>query len=155
MISQLESPVNIEYDRSAREYRWIDPGSGQVFTSPARQRGELFRFAVSMFDPTLYAAATRLIANNPHLERATWLAAQLVINSSIETFPVAVDGTLAMVESSDGMGRYAVYHDEAGYMACQCESYKSFDAPLTKSGHRLCKHIISFLLYQRTREERF
>lgn len=155
MLDQLTQTVNIEYNRSTREYSWTDPESGLILCVPAKQKGELFRAAVSMLDPILYAAATKLIVNNPHLERAAWLAVQLVINNSIETFPAAVDGTLAMVESSDGMGRYAVYHDEAGYMACQCESYKSFDAPLTKSGHRLCKHIIGFLLYQRTREDRF
>ncbi len=155
MISQISPVVNIEYNRSAREYKWTDPDSGLILSAPSKQKGELFRAAVSMLDPDLYAAATQLISKNPHFERITWRAVELVINNSIETFPAAVDGTLAMVEASDGMGRYAVYHDEAGYMACQCESYKSFDAPLTTSGHRLCKHIVGFLLYQRTQEARF
>jgi len=154
MLDQLSPTVNIEYNRSTREYNWTDPESGLMLSVPAKQKGELFRAAVSMLDPDLYAAATRLITKNPHFERITWRAVEIVISNGVETFPAAVDGTLAMVNSSDGMGRYAVTNEE-GYMACQCEHYASFDAPMSMSGHRFCKHIVAFLLYQRTRENRF
>lgn len=49
----------IQYDRSGRQYTWTDPESGLILSAPAKQKGELFRAAVSMLDPELYAAATK------------------------------------------------------------------------------------------------
>ncbi len=146
--------IDINYNRQDKQYEWIEPESGELFTFPAKQKHMAFRFAVSMLDSDLYEAAERLIADHPQLERVTWRAVELVCANGIEVFPAPVAGVVAMVDSSDGYGRYAIEQHEAGY-SCQCEHFTSLAAPMTQSGERYCKHLVAYRLYLRTRETRF
>ncbi|MCA9946929.1 MAG: hypothetical protein KC449_25785 [Anaerolineales bacterium] len=122
--------IDINYNRQDKRYEWIEPESGELFTFPAKQKHMAFRFAVSMLDGELYEAAERMIEAHPQLERVTWRAVELVCANAIEVFPVPSAGVVAMVDSSDGYGRYAIEHHEAGY-SCQCEHFTSLAAPLT------------------------
>lgn len=155
-VTQTESPVKIEYNRSTRRYEWIDPDSGEMFTAPsgAKNKANLFQAVIGMLDPDLYASATRMIENNPQLERVVWKAVELVTNNAVEVFAVPNNGVVAMVDSSDGYGRYAITMHTHG-IDCQCEHYQSMAAPLTNKGHRICKHIAAKFLWQYTREDRF
>lgn len=146
--------IQIDYDRSERVYKWIEPDSGQIFTFPPRQKGAALQFAVSMLDPELFDAAGRVIANQPQLERVTWRAVELVCNNAVTVFDVPRGNVEAMIESSDGYGRYAITNDN-GHMVCQCEHWQSMAAPLTQSGRRYCKHILALYLWRVTREDRF
>jgi hypothetical protein len=146
--------IDINYNRQEKQYEWIEPESGERFTFPAKQKHEAFRFAVSMLDSDLYAAAERMIEDHPQLERVAWRAVELVCANAIEVFPAPVAGVVAMVDSSDGYGRYAIEQHEAGY-SCQCEHFTSLAAPLTQNGERYCKHLAAYRLHLRTRETRF
>lgn len=159
-INETESAVKqvaeIVYNRSARRYEWTDPDSGEVLTAPAgpQNRADLFRAVVGMLDPDLYAAAERMIAKQPQLERVVWKAVELVVNEAVEVYAVPHNTVLAMVDSSDGYGRYAV-ETIGGHIQCQCEHWQGLMAPLTTSGRRVCKHIAAMYLWNFTREERF
>ena len=96
--------IDINYNRQDKQYEWIEPESGELFTFPAKQKHMAFRFAVSMLDSDLYEAAERLIEERPQLERVTWRAVELVCANAIGVFPAPVAGVVAMVESSDGYG---------------------------------------------------
>ena len=146
--------IDINYNRQEKQYEWKEPESGEIFTFPAKQKHMAFRFAVSMLDSELYAAAERLIEEHPQLERVTWRAVELVCANAIEVFPAPVSGVVAMVSSSDGYGRYAIEQHDAGY-SCQCEHFTSLAAPLTQTGERYCKHLVAYRLHLRTRENRF
>jgi len=147
--------INITYDRKEKHYQWTDPTTGETFqfTSEQKRSGAAFQFAVSMLESDLYEAAQRIIANHPQLERATWRAVELVVRNAVGVFPAPANGVLAMVNSSDGFGRYAIAAQD-GYTSCQCENFTSMDAPMTASGARYCKHILAYRL-QLTRENRF
>lgn len=146
--------IQIEYDRKAKQYRWEDLESGQVLTAPSGQKFQLFQAVVSMLDPDLYAAANRIIEAHPQLERGVWKAVEIVASEGVENFAGMKGDVYAMVDSSDGFGRYAITNED-GYMACQCENFQSFAAPMTQSGNRYCKHILAYQLHLATREERF
>ncbi|MBX3056911.1 MAG: hypothetical protein KF770_10605 [Anaerolineae bacterium] len=146
--------VDIQYDRRARQYTWIEPESGEVFTFPAKAKGDAYKFAVSMLDPDLYTAAQRMIARHPQLERVAWKAVELVAGGGVENYAPPKGNVLAMVDSSDGLGRYAIQVED-GYTSCQCEHFASFAAPVTDSGSRICKHIAAYHLYLLVREERY
>ena len=122
--------IDINYNRQDKRYEWIEPESGELFTFPAKQKHMAFCFAVSMLDSNLYEAAERLIEEHPQLERVTWRAVELVCASGIEVFPAPLGNVVAMVDSSDGYGRYAIEQHEAGH-SCQCEHFTSLAAPLT------------------------
>ena len=147
--------IDITFDRSEKLYKWTDPQTGEVITAPAKCRGDLFRAAVGMLDPDLYAAAGRMIAKNPQLERVAWRAVELIVGDGVEILAGAPGGVWAMVASSDGYGRYAITSDESGFDVCQCEHYATFAAPMTATGRRVCKHIAAARLYLATREDRF
>lgn len=146
--------IDINYNRQQKQYEWMEPESGEIFTFPAKQKHMAFRFAVSMLDSDLYAAAERMIADHPQLERVTWRAVELVCANAIEVFSARADGVVAMVNSSDGYGRYAIEQHDHGY-TCQCEHFTSLAAPLTQTGERYCKHLAAYRLHLRTRETRF
>jgi hypothetical protein len=148
--------LDINYNRSDRQYEWVDPDSGEIFTFPRGKQGkvEAFHFAISMLDPELYQAAQRLIEQHPQLERVTWKAVELVCGEAVEVFDVPQGNVQAMMDSSDGYGRYAITTTD-GYYECQCEHWKSLAAPLTEQGNRYCKHILAMYLWRVTREERF
>jgi hypothetical protein len=107
-----------------------------------------------MLDPDLYAAAERMIANQPQLERVVWKGVELVINEAVEVYAVPHNTVLAMVDSSDGYGRYAIENIN-GHISCQCESWQGLTAPLTTGGRRVCKHVSAMYLWNFTREVRF
>jgi hypothetical protein len=144
--------IEITYDRTEKLYKWIDPHSGEVLTAPARQKGSLFRAAVCILDPDLYAAAEKVIEKYPQLERVTWRAVELVAKDAIEVYPAQRGGVAAMVDSSDEFGRYAIEATAHG-LTCQCEHFQGMHAPLTESGSRYCKHIIAYHLWLHTRAE--
>jgi len=94
--------IDINYNRQEKQYEWIEPESGERFTFPAKQKHEAFRFAVSMLDSDLYAAAERMIEDHPQLERVTWRAVELVCANPIEVFSAPVASALAIVDRSEG-----------------------------------------------------
>lgn len=146
--------AQITYNRSERRYEFLDEESGELLTAPSGHKHELFKAAVGLLDPNLYEAAHRVIEKHPQLERITWKAVEIVTAGGVEILAAPVDGVEAMVMASDGYGRYAVTNDNGRY-ACQCEHWQSTAAPITESGSRYCKHIISMYLYRVTREDRF
>lgn len=149
--------IDITYDRKERQYRWMDPDSGQILTAPsgAQNKAQLFQTAVGLLDPDLYAAAARMIEAQPQLERVVWKAVEIVATNGVEAFAVPQGNVRAKVASSDGYGRYAVMDDGRGYISCQCEHFTSLSAPYTKQGRMVCKHIAAMYLYNFTREDRF
>jgi hypothetical protein len=144
----------ITYDRSAKQYNVIHPETGEILDRfPAGHKGEAFRYLVSLFAPDLFQAAQRVTERHPQLERVTWRAVEIVINHGVDILTPPVNNALAMVDSSDGYGRYAITSD-AGYISCQCDHFQSFAAPITDSGRRVCKHVAAYQLAMYT-EERF
>lgn len=143
--------IDITYDRRERIYKW-ESEDGQVLTAPSGRKAELFQAAVAMLDPALFAAASQIIEVHPQLERVVWKAVEIVVDDGVEVFPGMQEDVYAMVESSDGYGRYAIGNDN-GYMTCQCEHFQSFAAPITESGNRYCKHILAYHLALLTRSE--
>jgi hypothetical protein len=148
--------LGIIYNRSQRQYEWTDPDSGEILAAPSGKANKqnLFRAVVGMLDPDLSTAAERMIANNPQLERVVWKGVEIVISGGVEVYAVPQGSVEAMVDSSDGYGRYAIENNN-GHISCQCEHWQSMDAPLTQRGHRVCKHIAAKALWQYTREDRF
>jgi hypothetical protein len=146
--------AQITYNRSERRYEFLDTDSGEMLTAPSGHKHELFKAAVGLLDPDLYDAAHRVIEKHPQLERITWKAVEIVTAGGVEILAEPKEGAEAMVASqSDQYGRYAVTNDN-GYYMCQCEHFAT-NAPITQSGSRYCKHIVSMYLYRVTREERF
>lgn len=148
--------LDINYNRTQKQYEWIDPSSGEVLTAPsgAENKAQLFRAAVGLLDPDLYAAALRMIEAQPQLERVVWKGVEIVTSDGVEFFAVPQGNVQAMVASSDGYGRYAIMN-ENGHTTCQCENFVSMAAPYTKQGRMVCKHIAALYLFKFTREERF
>lgn len=146
----LSAPV---YNRSSKQYEVINPETGEVETFPAKHKHEAFLFAVGLYEPDLYAAAQKIIARFPQLERRVWSAVELVAQNAVTYTPEAGQ-VVAMVNSSDELGRYAIEIVD-GYTTCQCEDFTSFNAPMTDTGHRFCKHILAYRLYIQVRENRF
>ena len=147
--------IDITYDRSQKIYTWTDPTTGEVFTAPAgaANKTSLFQAAVGMLEPELYEAAIALIADHPQLERVTWKGVEIVCAGGVDAFVVPVNGVVAMVDSSDGYGRYAISQTDSGY-ECQCAHFQDLAAPVTMNG-RWCKHVTAYRLYLRVREDRF
>ena len=121
--------IEITYDRSERIYKWVDPESGQVLTAPAgpANKAELFRAAVGLLDPDLYASAAAWLEIEPQLERVVWKGVELVANNAVETFP-GEGALVAKVANSDEYGRYSVTID-SGYMTCECVHFQDMHAP--------------------------
>lgn len=140
--------IDITYDRSERQYQWIDPVSGETLTAPAgaSNKAQLFQTAVAMLDPDLFAAAENWLLYEPHLERAIWRGVELVANGAVEMSTGDGD-LLAMVASSDEYGRYAVQRAD-GWTTCQCPHFADHAAPLDNHGQRVCKHIAAVRLQQ-------
>lgn len=143
--------IEITYDRKQKEYQWVDPNSGEILTAPPKCKGDLFRAAVGLLDPSLYEAVITLSEKHPQLERIAWKAAEIVVSNGVEILGDENLAVLARVASSDGMGRYAVEYSNS----CNCEHFVSQAAPMTSAGHCYCKHILAAHLYLRTRESRF
>jgi hypothetical protein len=145
---------DIQYDRSGRAYQVVDLETGAtVETFPAKQKGDAFRFAIEFFAPDLFAIAVDRCEKYPQQERMIWKAAGLVANGAVEVVPGPTDSVYAMVESSDGMGRYAVTH-VGGEMACNCAAFTEGLAPYTETG-RVCSHLLAYFFHLATREDRF
>lgn len=146
----------INYNRKERRYEWMDPDSGEILTAPPgkENKADLFRAAVGMLDPDLYAAAQRMIENQPQLERVVWRAVEIVCEEGVDVFATPRGNVLAMVASSDGYGRYAIQNDN-GNISCQCPHWQELMAPVTQSGRRVCKHVSAYYLHLFTREDRF
>lgn len=147
--------IDIIYDRKAKQYQWTEPESGTVLTAASKQeKPALFKAAVALLDPDLYAASIRMIERHPQLERVVWRGTELICEGKVEVFATAQGNVIAKVESSDGYGRYAIEQLEHG-MTCQCENFTSFAAPITETGQSMCKHLTAVKLWQYAREERF
>lgn len=148
--------LDINYNRTEKRYEWTDPDSGEIITAPsgAENKAHLFRAAIGILDPELHAAALRMIEAQPQLERVVWKAVEIVANDGIEVYDVPQGDALAMANSSDGYGRYAIINSD-GHTECQCEHWQSLSAPLTLNGRRVCKHIAAMYLWKFTREDRF
>lgn len=149
--------LDITYDRRERLYKWAHPESGEVLTAPAGKQNKagLFKNAVALLDPDLYAAALRWLEDEPALERVIWRGVELVANSRVETFPGAGDGEVAAkVDSRDEYGRYSLTYMN-GRLVCECPHWQDLAAPYSRTGRRVCKHLAAFTLYQRVREDRF
>ena len=147
--------LDITYDRSERQYRWIDPDSGEIFSFPSGKAGkaQAFQFAVSMLDPDLWTAAQNWLTDEPYLERVVMKAVELVAGDGVETFP-GNGRLLAMVSSSDEYGRYSVGYED-GYIVCECVHWQDGHAPIDQYGQRTCKHVAAVHLHNRVRETRF
>lgn len=145
--------IDIQYDRKEKLYKWASPdGQTFTFTTPEVKAGKAFQFAVSLLDPDLFAALNQVIGTHPQLERVAWKAAEIITGNGVEIFDGMRGNVYAMVDSSDGMGRYAISNED-GYTSCQCEHFQSFAAPMTESGNRYCKHILAYHLHLVTRAE--
>ena len=144
--------IVIEYDRKAKHYRWEDPQSGTVLTATSKQeKPALFKAAVAMLDPDLYASAERMIEDNPQLERVVWKGVEIVGGNGVEVFPTPKGQVVAMVNSQgDEYGRYAIQND-GNEVSCQCEHWQSMAAPITPEGRMVCKHIAAWMLHLYTR----
>lgn len=142
----------INYDRSGRCYKWVDPDSGEVFQFPAGQAGkrQAFQFVLGMLEPTLLTAVENLLHEHPYLERVAWKAAELVATGKVEVFATPQNGLLAMVESSDEFGRYAI-QSQNGAITCQCYAFQEMTAPMTPTGAIMCKHKVAAHLWKVSR----
>ena len=147
--------IEINYDRSQKIYTWTDPESGEILTAPsgAANKATLFQAAIGILEPELYTAATALINDHPQLERVAWKGVELVCANGVDAFATPKAGVVAMVDSSDGFGRYAISQTDSGY-ECQCGHFQELGAPATMDG-RWCKHVTAYRLYLRVREDRF
>jgi hypothetical protein len=143
----------ITYNRSAKQYEFVDQESGEILTAPSGHKHELFKSMLGMLEPELWQTVHNWLEDEPYLERILWRAAELVASNGVETFP-GEGSLLAMVQSSDQYGRYAVTIED-GYIACECPFYQEGNAPLDSNGQRTCKHSAAFHLYQRVKEARF
>lgn len=146
--------IHIDYDRKAKQYTWLDEASGEIVSAPSGKahRAQLWKTAVALTDPDLYAAARSIIEKHPQLERVTWKAVELVVNDAVEVYPMPRGGVAAMVDGSDEYGRYALELTEYG-LTCQCIHFQDGHAPLTETGSRYCKHILAYHLWAITRAE--
>jgi hypothetical protein len=144
--------ISISYNRSDREYQWISP-DGEIITAPAKAKGELFRHAVAVLDPELARAANRMIEADPQLERVVWRGVEIVANNGVEVLPAAPAGVVAMVDSSDAYGRYALETTAHG-LTCQCVSFNEYPT-YSQDGRSVCKHVAAFGLHMATKETRF
>ena len=141
--------IQIDYDRSERNYKWVDPESGEVFTFPSgkENKAAAWRFALSMLDSDLHDAAQRWADETPQIERLIWKGAELVATGGVDE----KSATLHMVASSDSFGRYAVEQSDHGH-TCQCISYT--DHPqYDQHGNTFCKHIAAVVLHAVARAE--
>jgi uncharacterized Zn finger protein len=142
----------ITYNRSEKRYEFIDPESGEILTAPTKQKHELFKTAVALLDPDLFAAAAQWLDHTPQLERTIWRAVELVATNSIEVYDVAQNGLVAMVDGSDEYGRYAIEHNEEGQTTCQCIAFHEHPQ-YDQNGRVWCKHTAAVKLYQVARSE--
>lgn len=141
----------INYDRSERCYKFIDP-DGVIFQFPSGNAGkaEAFRFALATLEPDLYAAVENLLGEHPYLERVAWKAAELVATGKVEVYAAPQNGLMAMVDSSDEFGRYAIQSVNGG-ITCQCYAYQEMTAPMTPTGAIMCKHKLAAHLWKVSR----
>lgn len=149
------NPLSMVYDRKERIYNWVNPTTGEMhsFTSEQKKSGQALIFAIGMLEPDLYQAAQRIITANPQMERVVWAAVQIVAANGVQGVEIH-EQVLAMVASTDGEGRYAIQYDPRGnHLTCQCENYTRGEAPQTKSGVAMCKHITAYRLHLVTRHD--
>ena len=132
--------IEITYNRQDKKYNWIDD-NGVIYSFPAKQKHEAFKFAVSMLEPDLYQAATLIIENTPQIERLVWKAVQLVTDGKVEILTNPVNGVVAMVDSSDEFGRYAITQD-VDQKHCNCISFTQYPQ-YDQHGTIHCKHTLA------------
>jgi len=134
---------NVSYQRDERQYRVLDPDTGEIESFPAGQLGrrDAMRRAVNFSHPRLYQIVTDMVKRWPQLEARAWRAANLVINGKVKN--ADDDEALASVTSSNEYGDYLV-KARGGLIICDCLDYMEGGAPLIgESGQRLCKHILA------------
>lgn len=159
---ETSKDFDIVYDRSGRCYNVSRVDGDVVITFPAKQKGDAVRFALSLFHPELAARAARMAARSPLLERVAWAGAELAASGAVEIMSseqVLETGVMAMVDSSDGMGRYALGTEPVNgnelhrVVTCNCGHYTSGAAPVSLSGNnRVCKHIAAYWFTRNTIE---
>ena len=143
--------LEITYNRKEKSYNWIDPDSGEVFAFPSGHKHEAFKFAVSMLEPDLFTAATLIIEDTPQIERMVWKAVELVISGAVEVNDIAQNGLIAMVDSSDQYGRYAIKETDYGHV-CNCVSFTDYPQ-YDQRGFVWCKHNLAMKLHSVARSE--
>lgn len=143
------SPVpQAVYNRSRRVYQLETP-NGERLEFPAGPEGRTLAFqtAVSLFAPEVADAAAAIIRRHPHLERRVWRAVNCLLGGGVKILPDLNDiEILALVDSSDGFGAYAIRH-QASILTCECEDFTSFSAPYAgEGGQSYCYHILAYRL---------
>lgn len=146
----------ITYNRSARRYELVDEESGEIFTFPPGKDGkaQAFRFSVELFAPDLFAAANRIIAKFPYLDRRVWSAVSAVASGAVHIHPELENdaGIIARVDGSEGLGAYNI-RQTRGFYSCECEDFQLGNAPLTPTGQSWCYHILALRLHLQTQEQ--
>lgn len=148
----------ITYNRSAKRYELTDTDSGEIFTFPPGKDGkaQAFRFSVELFAPELFAAAMKIVAKFPYLERRTWSAVEAVLNNAVHIHPeLSSDPTIiASVDSSDQLGGYNIRHAQNFY-TCECLDFTEGGSPITPTGQAWCYHILALQLHLQTQEQAY
>jgi hypothetical protein len=146
--------VNVEYERSERQYRVMDPNTGEVETFPNGYKGrrEAMRRAVYFQNPRLHRIVIELTQRWPQLESRAWRAAELVLRGSVTE--AAGSEVLATVTSSNEYGEYLLA-DRNQIIVCDCLDYLDGNAPyIGPAGQRMCKHILALQFNRRLRYRR-
>ena len=137
----------IAYNRSVRAYQVTRPDTGEIVEFPSGCKGEAELFAIRTANPRLARIVTdEVLARHPYLQARAWKAAALVIDDKVHPAP---DDPLYFAYVMGENDTYALGHDD-GLMTCTCTDYTGFTAPVvSENGQRLCKHLISWSLFQR------
>jgi len=143
--------IDITYDRKAKEYQYTHPETGEIITAPSGHKHELFTAVIAMLDNDLYTAAVNWLNDTPQLERLAWRGVELVAAQKLDVYPAPENGLIAMVDSSDEYGRYALKEDSSG-RSCQCRAYVDYPE-FDQYGRAWCKHLAAYHLYLVSRAE--
>jgi hypothetical protein len=139
----------MKYERSERQYKVLDPDTGEVEIFPYGRDGRrnAMHRAVYFQDARMHRIVTELVQRSPQLESRAWRAAELVIRGAVNE---AIDGeALSSVTGSSEYGDYLVA-SRNGIVVCDCPDYMEGNAPyFSQNGQRLCKHILATQLTQR------
>lgn len=151
-----------QYQRPEREWWLFDENNRCVEQFPRGAEGKLacVQEAIRRQDYPLFRAANRARMNQPAAISPIWKAAVLVINGHVYAPPEENQtNEIARVRSSavnladvydknngyDYQGFYHIVH-ASGQLHCSCPSFRDDFALQTKSGQRLCKHVLAIML---------
>ena len=143
--------LDITYDRKEKQYKWIHPDNGEIHTAPSGRKHDLFKAAVAMLDDDLFTAAIHWIGHTPQLERVIWKGVDIVASNKLDVYDMPQHDLVAMVDSSDEYGRYAIQL-ENGRHTCQCIAFKEHPQ-YDENGRIWCKHLAAVHLYQVARSD--